>query len=437
MWPSILLSSQASLRRTFLSRPQLQFSSFMLQPCPMKYLYTTFSPLIFADTGFEIVDTFEKLEEETIPVYNPENYYPAHIGQVLLDKYQIVGKLGYGVTSTVWLGRDLQESRYVSLKICTASSRRNNEIDIYKRLDSVASKTDHVGQTLYRQLYDSFEIIAPHGTSHTCLVHQPLGLSMSQVVDLHRSRLLSTDVLKPVLRQLLIGLDFLHVADVVHTDIQPKNLLLEIKDDAVFRLFEEAELNEPAPRKILNDRIIYMTRRIPGLKTLPILTDFGEARLMSKPQPNKLIMPHHYRAPEVILQMEWNNKVDIWSIAALSWNFVSSRYLFPARISEDWDIYEPERIAEMVAIMGPPPKEFLKRSDVCNIFWDEDGRWKDTCPIPNISLGSLAKDIKGDDKDGFLTFLRKILRWLPEERPTAGELVYDEWLMKGLGEKNG
>lgn len=94
-------------------------------------------------------------------------------------------------------------------------------------------------------------------------------------------------------------------------------MLLEIKDDAVFRLFEEAELNEPAPRKILNDRIIYMTRRIPGLKTLPILTDFGEARLMSKPQPNKLIMPHHYRAPEVILQMEWNNKVDIWSIAAL------------------------------------------------------------------------------------------------------------------------
>lgn len=119
MWPSILLSSQASLRRTFLSRPQLQFSSFMLQPCPMKYLYTTFSPLIFADTGFEIVDTFEKLEEETIPVYNPENYYPAHIGQVLLDKYQIVGKLGYGVTSTVWLGRDLQY--VVSLAILTKS----------------------------------------------------------------------------------------------------------------------------------------------------------------------------------------------------------------------------------------------------------------------------------------------------------------------------
>ncbi|EGC45682.1 protein kinase [Histoplasma capsulatum var. duboisii H88] len=346
MRPSILLLSQASLRRTFLSRPQLKSSSFMLQSSPIKFLYTTMSsdmssPLIFTNTSFEIIDPSEKLEEETIPLYNPENYYPAHIGQVLVDRYQIVGKLGYGVTSTVWFGRDLQESRYVSLKICTASSRRNNEIDIYKQLDSVASKTDHVGQTLYRQLYDSFEIIAPHGTSHTCLVHQPLGLSMSQVVDLHRSRLLSTDVLKPVLRQLLVGLDFLHVADVVHTG------------------------------------------------------------------------------------------------KALSWNFVSSRYLFPARISEDWDIYEPDRIAEMVAIMGPPPKEFLKRSDVCNIFWDEDGRWKDTCPIPNITLDSLAKDIKGDDRDGFLTFLGKILRWLPEERPTAGELVYDEWLMKGLGEKNG
>lgn len=43
--------------------------------------------------------------------------------------------------------------------------------------------------------------------------------------------------------------------------------------------------------------------------------------------------------------------------------------------------------------------------------------------------------MQGEDKEGFLSFLRKILRWVPEERPTAGELVYDEWVLKGLGEK--
>ncbi|KKZ63881.1 hypothetical protein EMCG_01834 [[Emmonsia] crescens] len=395
------------------------------------------SPLKFADTGFDIVDASKKFEEETLPDYHPADYYPAQIGQVLADRYQIVGKLGYGVASTVWLGRDIQGSRYVSLKISTAGySTQNNEINIYKQLDSAASETDHFGKTLYRQLYDSFKITALYGTTHTCLVQQPLGLSMDQYLDLHHSRLLSTDLLKPMLRNLLIGLDFVHVAGVVHTDIQSKNLLFPIKDDVPFRHFEETELKEPAPRKILDDRTIYMTRRIPLTPTVPIMTDFGDARLISKTQPGEFIMPHHYRAPEAILNMEWNDKVDIWNIAVLLWDLVSPGHLFRARITED-GIQEAIRIAEMIAIMGPPPKEYLERSEACEVFWDENGKWKNLTPIPDITLESLAVDIQGEDKKGFLNFLRKILRWVPEERPTAGELVYDEWVLKGLGEKNG
>lgn len=54
-------------------------------------------------------------------------------------------------------------------------------------------------------------------------------------------------------------------------------------------------------------------------------------------------------------------------------------------------------------------------------------------PLPDISLESLATDIKGEDKEGFLRSLRRILRWLPEERPTTEDLVFDPWLMEGLG----
>lgn len=61
------------------------------------------------------------------------------------------------------------------------------------------------------------------------------------------------------------------------------------------------------------------------------------------------------------------------------------------------------------------------------------GNWKNLAPIPDITLEKLSSDIKGEDKEGFLRFIRKILRWLPEERPTAEELVFDEWWMEGLG----
>lgn len=52
------------------------------------------SPLKFADTGFDIVDTSKKFEEETLPDYHPADYYPARIGQVLADRYQIVRETG-------------------------------------------------------------------------------------------------------------------------------------------------------------------------------------------------------------------------------------------------------------------------------------------------------------------------------------------------------
>lgn len=63
-------------------------------------------PLTFPNSGFESIS--EKIEEETLPTYDAKKYYPAQLGQIINERYQIVGKLGYGVTSTVWLCRDLK-----------------------------------------------------------------------------------------------------------------------------------------------------------------------------------------------------------------------------------------------------------------------------------------------------------------------------------------
>ena len=46
------------------------------------------------------------VEEETLPSYDPEEFYPVHIGDVFKGKYQVLGKLGFGANSTVWLCHD-------------------------------------------------------------------------------------------------------------------------------------------------------------------------------------------------------------------------------------------------------------------------------------------------------------------------------------------
>ena len=61
----------------------------------------------FPSSGFVTIPVSEKVEEEKFEWYSPTRFYPARIGQVFESRYQVVSKVGYGTSSTVWLGRDL------------------------------------------------------------------------------------------------------------------------------------------------------------------------------------------------------------------------------------------------------------------------------------------------------------------------------------------
>jgi non-specific serine/threonine protein kinase len=90
-------------------------------------------------------------------------------------------------------------------------------------------------------------------------------------------------------------------------------------------------------------------------------------------------------------------------------------------------------VRKVTRVLLPPP-EFQKQRPLSSEFRDESGKWKEASPIPDMTLEDLAENIEGEDKEGILRWLRKALQWKPEDRPTSLELLYDEWLMKGLGE---
>ena len=86
-------------------------------------------PRVFSNPNFERLSVHRKVEEETIPDYLAARYYPVRIGEVFASRYQVVGKLGYGVFSTVWLARDLkyEASRHLQRPRGT-SIKHNNPI---------------------------------------------------------------------------------------------------------------------------------------------------------------------------------------------------------------------------------------------------------------------------------------------------------------------
>ncbi|PGH07918.1 CMGC/SRPK protein kinase [Helicocarpus griseus UAMH5409] len=389
----------------------------------------TSAPRELPTSGFDLIDPSLEIEEETLPTYEPEKYYPVKLGEVLCNRYQILAKLGYGVTSTVWFGRDLGVQKYVVLKLYVTGHRRNHELRVYERMNSV--QTNHPGTRFIRKLFDHFSVEGPHGL-HTCLVLEPLGISASDLMKYIPGQAMTLEDLKPCIRQLLIVLDFLHsLSQVVHTgDLQLKNLLLPTPEQKALLDFEERESEALPARKLLKDRTIYTCSRFPLSNGIPLLSDFGEARFGDE-EHNEDIMPNVYRAPEVILKMNWDYKVDIWSVAMVAWDIVSPHTLFDGK-NRDGIFDDRVHLAELVALIGPPPPEFREMSKLSSIFWDEDGNWKELAPVPDITLESLAANISGEDKDGFLRWLRAALKWNPEDRPTATELLYDEWMMKGL-----
>lgn len=99
--------------------------------------------------------------------------------------------------------------------------------------------------------------------------------------------------------------------------------------------------------------------------------------------------------------------------------------------------------------MGAPPKEMLQNSEYAMKFFDPDGtiirilfslftsgatdgwnsgNWMGPAEIPSISLEKLEDNLRDTQQRLFLCFMRKMLQWKPECRPSAKELLADPWL---------
>jgi hypothetical protein len=173
----------------------------------------------FSNPRFERIVASQLIEEETFPDYLADRYYPVRIGELLGSRYQIVGKLGFGVTSTVWLARDLAGCRHVSLKIFTESSCLGpcKELAAYQRMQQ--GPIFHPGRQAVRTLLDSFTITGPNG-EHECLVHIPLWGSIKTFIATNSQTQLSIPIMATTLMRLLQALDYVHKCKIIHTGQQ-------------------------------------------------------------------------------------------------------------------------------------------------------------------------------------------------------------------------
>ncbi|KAJ6143824.1 hypothetical protein N7471_003277, partial [Penicillium samsonianum] len=365
-------------------------------------------PLSFPTTGFPIIEADQPAEEEQLFDYSAYRYYPVHIGEIFEDRYQA------GVV--------------LRLYVYIHNSVFHRELPFYQHIAPHMS-SDHPGRENIRRFLYSFTATGPYGR-HIVLVQEPAYISVFDLRERMHENRFPEEMVKSILTELLQALDFLHTeCKTVHTDVHACNLLAcdNESENAKFKRIEESEMASPSARKqVSHDRTIYLSRAMLPTEGPLRLCDFGEARIGPGPY-DYPAMPMPYRAPEIVLEVPWSYPVDIWCVGLTACDLLGLNRLFSADHTAG-DMYEATHLAELIAILGPPPAAFLELNPEMAVqFWDEDGRWKDIVPIPETGMLESLEGQMGLPL-AFVKFMRRALTWMPNERANAKDLLEDPWL---------
>ena len=58
-----------------------------------------------------------------------------------------------------------------------------------------------------------------------------------------------------------------------------------------------------------------------------------------------------------------------------AWDLLERESLFDVYNRESEELNNAHHLAAMTVILGPPPREFLERSEETSKYWDKDGKW--------------------------------------------------------------
>jgi len=403
-------------------------------------------------------------EDEGTEGYRKGGYHSARPGDRFAGgRFVAQRKLGWGNFSTVWLAYDTLHSRFVALKI-QKSARDYAHAALHEiELLSAVAKGDPTNSKCVVRLLDHFKHVGPNG-HHVCLVTEFLGDSLLRLIRYNRNKGVGLSRVKEICRSLLVGLDYLHSElGIIHTDLKPENVLLAstinpakdpvrsgftpILDRPVGSQygrtvisFSEKMLKMRARRavaKISRRRVslggfaaeVEKERNLDGISLKCKIVDFGNA-CWGDQQLAGEIQTRQYRAPEVIIGSGYSYSADMWSFACIAFELATGDLLFAPKNCEGCSEDE-DHLALMMETLGKMPRKIATSGTRSKDYFDRHGDLKRIRRLKFWPLDCLLVErynFTETDARGFADFLRPILDFTPENRPSAAQCLKHPWL---------
>jgi len=276
-------------------------------------------------------------------------------------KYRLIRAIGTGAYGVVVSAEDTSSGEKVAIK--KVPSAFNDLTDALRILREIRLMKHFE----HENILGVSDLGAPESlaTFEDVYIMSPL-----METDLHRiiySRQdLSDDHLSYFVYQMLVGLKYIHSAQVIHRDLKPSNLLL----------------NSDCSMK---------------------LADFGLARGITSTEVaegslTEYVVTRWYRAPEIMLAcQEYSKAIDVWAVGCIFAELLGTKPLFPG---DDY-IHQLKLIVEVLGSPGEDDMAFIKSSRARAFMAKQAGKprvpWATLFPKANpvrLAVGRLGRELQ-------------------------------------------
>lgn len=220
---------------------------------------------------------------------------------------------------------------------------------------------------------------------HFCIVYELLSMDLYQFLKKNDFRGASMNIIKRIAVQLIIALKHIHSSGFIHCDLKPENVLFKAENKSSIKII-----------------------------------DFGSACEKN----NKVytyIQSRFYRAPEVILEAGYSEKIDMWSLGCVLFELYKGIPIFQGSNEQD-------QLCRIVEIIGEVPESLILASKRKAVFFNEEMKVRDkNGELAKPAIKTVAGLIKNAEKN-FIDFLIDCFKINPDERIDAEAALSHPWI---------